>query len=527
MLPSGNPLIIAPKFYAVQLSNSEHRKWTEKDNSGELIFQWNEIETEWNSKLEDIYIAVAKSHPTYSSDKIKSIARGIKTFPSLKIGTGVLGVSGKYSVKQAGVVTYNSAETRYDSQVRITVQWNNEIFPASSNSAVFDDDLEIQNVGIRILNKLNLPVLLEQEYNRSEAFNPPFENLIHPAISYKSEDESEDEPKDDKGGKISLFFGTNRNDTGLNDTNDKYGDQLSELKYGICEVTMPKGHIQGEIERPVDLWVYEFPEKETRHVILKTISELSQQDFFTTLFNSFNKLSVKSAMVFIHGYNTSFADAARRTAQIAWDVPFNGIAGFYSWPSAGKTLQYLSDIEKADASISALEEFIEGLIEKTGVECLQLVAHSMGNRILTASLNNLSDKQELQETIHIIQQIILAAPDIDQDVFNSTILPRLSNVGTRRTLYSSDKDNALKWSENFRNNRPRLGDAGSDLFVKNGIDTIDASNIKSSGNNHSYIFDTKELLNDLFFLMNKGLAPGERRLRERKRDTLAYWLFPK
>jgi hypothetical protein len=72
-----------------------------------------------------------------------------------------------------------------------------------------------------------------------------------------------------------------------------------------------------------------------------------------------------------------------------------------------------------------------------------------------------------------------------------------------------------------------LGGAGSDLFVTNEFDTVDASNVKSEGNHHSYIFDTKELLNDLYYLLNKGFAPIDRRLRERKKDALPYWLFPK
>ena len=74
---------------------------------------------------------------------------------------------------------------------------------------------------------------------------------------------------------------------------------------------------------------------------------------------------------------------------------------------------------------------------------------------------------------------------------------------------------------------PRPGEAGEDLFVAAGIDTIDASNVKSEPNGHGYIFDTKELLSDLFYLLKEGKAPVERRLKKRTwKENLFYWLFP-
>ncbi|MBK8451703.1 MAG: alpha/beta hydrolase [Saprospiraceae bacterium] len=233
-------------------------------------------------------------------------------------------------------------------------------------------------------------------------------------------------------------------------------------------------------------------------MVLKSITEISEQTFFTLLAEDVNKLSEKSAMIFIHGYNMTFAEAARRTAQIAWDIPFNGITGFYSWPSSGKKLSYPKDIEHADASIPYLEEFIENFVNQTKIENLHLIAHSMGNKLLTSSLINLSIKTKFSHKLNIFRQIVLAAPDIDQIVFKNTILPHFKNIGSRRTLYSSDKDKALHLSKEIRGGLARLGDAGNSLFVDRSLDTVDASNVKSRGNKHSYIFDTKELLADLF-----------------------------
>lgn len=41
----------------------------------------------------------------------------------------------------------------------------------------------------------------------------------------------------------------------------------------------------------------------------------------------------KRAFIFVHGYNVTFEDAAKRTAQISYDLAFDGAPIFYSWPS--------------------------------------------------------------------------------------------------------------------------------------------------------------------------------------------------
>jgi hypothetical protein len=427
------PLIVARQFFAIQLNNTEHLKWSNLNNYNSFVYSWKEVDVAGSEKLEDIYIAVAKSHPSYSREQIKNISKGIRTFPRLKVGSGILGVIGRRTVKFAGVITSNSALVEFQpSAAEIGIDWNKNIPQIESNTDLFNSELEIQEIGVRMLSKLNLPLMLYQ---------PPMASIDDDETIWKENFEPnkalDNEIKEDMGGKITLFYGTNRNDTGAISVNDKYGDKLDELKYGVCEVSIPRGHVQGAIERPRNLWVFEFPENNDKHLILKTITEFTRNELYAKLHSSLANFSSKSAFIFVHGYCNTFAEAARRAAQIAWDVPFEGLAGFYSWPSAGKKMEYLSDVERADASIPALGDFIDGVIQKTGVEQLHLIAHSMGNRILTVTLNNLKDKLLLSEKIGIIHQIVLAAPDIDQDVFRNTILPKLSSVGVRKTIYSS------------------------------------------------------------------------------------------
>ncbi len=47
-------------------------------------------------------------------------------------------------------------------------------------------------------------------------------------------------------------------------------------------------------------------------------------------------------MVFVHGFNNTFADGLHRTAQIRHDFEIPGVAVHYAWPSAGNALGYAS-----------------------------------------------------------------------------------------------------------------------------------------------------------------------------------------
>lgn len=337
-------------------------------------------------------------------------------------------------------------------------------------------------------------------------------------------------PLEDPGGEVELFYGTNRNRTGKTDVNDYYNedrDNSKGLKLGFCKVTIPKGHIQGEIERP-KWYKLEFKENPDKHVTIKSVKETTKDEFVQKLNSELSGEKEKSALVFIHGYKNSFDNAARQAAQLAWDLPFDGLTGFFSWPAATKLRGYQHDEANAEWSYIHLAEFIRLLLDKTEIENLHLLAHSMGNKVLGFTLEKLSTDKNYSEKLKKIHQIVLGAPDIDKGVFETQILPAIKDIGKRRTLYASDKDLALDISEYIRMGIPRLGDAGKDLFVSENIDTIDATNVKNDITGHSYIFETKEVLSDLYHLLTNNLSPKDRRLKARKSSNknLLYWLFP-
>lgn len=321
--------------------------------------------------------------------------------------------------------------------------------------------------------------------------------------------------------KIPVFFATDRNDTGDKDLNDRFGGKRSALKYGMCEVSIPNTHKIGEIESPT-WWKFEFSEDPNKHIMLQSITMKKKEDYFRTLSEKIDMSSEKSTFLFVHGYNVSFASAAKRTAQITYDLHFDGEAVFYSWPSQASTTGYTVDEANIKWSQYNMKHFLEDYLTKTTAENVYLVAHSMGNRGLTRALNELMlEKPELSKKI---KEVILAAPDIDADVFRRDIAPKMvQRIKKPITLYVSSDDVALKASHKVHGN-PRAGDAGNGLVIVKGVETIDASGVDTSFLSHSYFAETHSIIEDILDMIKSGRRAASRETLELiKLASKVYW----
>ena len=127
-----------------------------------------------------------------------------------------------------------------------------------------------------------------------------------------------------------------------------------------------------------------------------------------------------------------------------------------------------------------------------------------------------------------IKQVILAAPDIDADVFRQQIAPALVARGRPITLYASSNDKALKASKQLQGqgSYPRAGEAGSGLVVLHGIETVDATNVETDFIGHSAFATTKTILSDIYYIMKTG-APASQRfgLKPVSASSGVYWQF--
>lgn len=323
---------------------------------------------------------------------------------------------------------------------------------------------------------------------------------------------------------IPVSFATDRNDTKNSDLNERFGGKRSELQYGRIVVSVPYTHTLGEIERP-SYWRLEFSEDPSKHMMMQSLRKQNKEDFFKQMKERIAK-NGKSTFLFVHGYNVSFADAAFRTAQITFDLRFSGEAVFYSWPSQASTTSYTIDEANIEWATYNMKNFLKDYLTKTEAKNIYLVAHSMGNRGLTKALIELMN--EHPELKNKITEIILAAPDIDADVFKRDIGPKMiSKIGKPITLYVSSDDLALMASKKVHGNH-RAGEAGEKIVIVKGIETIDASGQDSSFLSHSYFATTSNLIKDIFDLMKSGKRATDRETLERvSKANVTYWKVKK
>jgi esterase/lipase superfamily enzyme len=304
----------------------------------------------------------------------------------------------------------------------------------------------------------------------------------------------------------------------------KYSADKSDrgrIERGICEVSIPKTHEPGEFESPAKYRFERFDPAE--HITLRKTTRLQDEAFYEQIRQQVASSPDKEILVFVHGFNVSFEDAARRTGQMAKDLKMQGAPVFYSWPADKYfLLTYGKDATSVGWSAPHLKEFLLDLVHNTDARAINLVAHSMGNRALTTALREID--LQLRDESRVFNQVVLAAPDIDADDFRDNIAPAIQRTAKQVTLYASSNDVALGASR-FLHRNPRAGDTSQGLVVVPGIHTIDVSNIDGGPWGHSYYGASDPVLRDLHLLLTS--LPPERRtwLNTKELDGQTYWAF--
>jgi esterase/lipase superfamily enzyme len=326
----------------------------------------------------------------------------------------------------------------------------------------------------------------------------------------------------DLARKYEVWFGTNRRPLDPHYPESGFGpDRDERVYYGRCEVVVPKFHKTGEIGNP---WWKKWPVWKDDRLRVGSRYTVGEERFWAELRQvlTAQPRDERTILCFIHGYNVTFDQAAIRAAQIGADLAVTGATAFFSWPSKGRARDYAADVASVEASEGFLRDFLESLATKTGAERIHLIAHSMGNRGLIRAFNSvLSDvSKDLKVRFN---QIFLAAPDIDCTVFKR-LAAAYARLSARTTMYISSRDKAL-WGSSFLHDYPRAGYKPPVTIVE-GIDTVEVSNIDVSFLGHSYIGAARDVLHDMYVLMNTDTPPERRMGLEPLIDTsssLKYW----
>ena len=269
------------------------------------------------------------------------------------------------------------------------------------------------------------------------------------------------------------------------------------------------------------MWWRLWRENPNKDFVITRFEEQSGDGFFLDLRATTGKSAGKQAFVFVHGFNVPFEAAVYRTAQLAYDLDFDGAPILYSWPSEGKLTGYPTDLNNNEWTVDHLSTFLRQVSEQSGAQTIHLIAHSMGNRALVNALAQLAASPAATQP-HF-NQVVLTAPDIDASIFK-TLAVRFQPLVARATLYASSKDEALVASKTYQGYQ-RAGDTDPAVVIVPGMDTIDVSSVDSNLIGHFYYGDNVSVISDLKRVLEGVAAPMRATLQSVNAGSASYWMF--
>lgn len=321
---------------------------------------------------------------------------------------------------------------------------------------------------------------------------------------------------------VTTYFATNRKPTGNSAPEDFFGtERTADNQYGKTIVSIPTARKPGDMNLP-SLWRFELSPDPSKHFVFKEVISLDSAGAVSEIANAISQGKKSSLLIFVHGYNVSFEDAALRTAQLAHDLSFPGTAMFFSWPSMGTTKGYWRDEETVQLSEAAFDDFLDKL-SGLGASEVYIIAHSMGNRLVATTLR---DREANGKKIPNLRELMLAAPDINAEIFREQILPGLAKLDVHRTIYASSSDVALRASKVVHDYR-RVGETDGGVLTFDGFETIDATAVapivRAFG--HSYVVDSAKVLGDIADTLYLHFNADQRSLPKDGTPPQQWWVL--
>ena len=132
------------------------------------------------------------------------------------------------------------------------------------------------------------------------------------------------------------------------------GGRSEKETFARYDVSIPPDRAVGKIDVPRRRSV---PDPQKQFLITNAEIYKDAPDFQTDLRRQL-KASGGEAVIFVHGFNTNFAEGIYRIAQFAHDLHLPGTVVLDSWPSAAQPLGYAYDRDSALVARDGLENLI-------------------------------------------------------------------------------------------------------------------------------------------------------------------------
>ncbi len=306
---------------------------------------------------------------------------------------------------------------------------------------------------------------------------------------------------------VEFLFASTRKETGQSATESiSYSGERAPLTFGAASVRIPDDHKIGRIELPSSWSLFGITlssaaPNEREHFIVKRAVPISEDTFGQIV----RAKGTKTALVFVHGFNTTFEDSLYRNAQIVWDLQYTGLSVLFTWASRGDVADYIYDKESAYLARDAFIALLRKLKNDFGIEQVNVLAHSMGNLIALDALANYAQTSNPVQIAHLV----MAAPDVDRDQFEE-LAPKAKVVVGGMTLYASSADRAMELSRTLAGGVPRAGDVPADgPIVLPNVETIDVTAVGEDifGLNHNVFAASRDVMEDISALLTQSRPP--------------------
>ena len=324
---------------------------------------------------------------------------------------------------------------------------------------------------------------------------------------------------------VPVYFATNRKRATTLGKVEFTGDRADALAFGYANVWVPEQAANPPRSAQAEL----SPSEETtavQRLIIRSVTVMPQADVVQWARATLGRahLHRKEALVFVHGFNVSFKNSLLRTAQIAYDLNFDGPVFLFTWPSRGgegtlgslMTLRYYPyDLESADLTVNYLVDFLAHVVAATEADKIHLIAHSMGNRPLLQALEKLKLMGSAAGTFKV-GEVVMASPDVEVDRFKQLVAAVYDPRGGM-TLYASTRDWALRASQWVWGAGPRAGYVSTDgPLITNGVDSIDVSAAGANPFelNHDVYVSSPAIFKDMRIMLQRGLRPPDQRTQD-------------
>jgi esterase/lipase superfamily enzyme len=255
------------------------------------------------------------------------------------------------------------------------------------------------------------------------------------------------------------------------------GRRSEKLSFATVDVQIPANHVVGQVERPRRL-----PPDPDKDFIISNPQTLDGKGLLSEAEAAVRTRprGERKLLIWVHGFNSTLTDAVLLLAQFVEDTGYDGVPLLFSWASDGRLTSYVYDINSALIARDAISE-VARTLGQSSFDSIDIVAHSMGNFLAMEAIRGGSQKNVYDSTGKLAN-IILAAPDIDYDLFAAQVTS-IPPEKRRFFVLISDDDQALRLS-GFLGRRPRVGSVDADRLTRLGVNVIDLSQVKDTSSTH-------------------------------------------